>query len=138
MTKPDNFILNSDYATLKNDAISSISLTLPSSTTVGARSVRIFSTDLEIGVAESSLRVRMMTTKDNIWRPLSTVSYVYPTGSSISGDPSYLLYLCVNRVSPTTIRLSAFIPNQYPSTATITGLSQTITAYVATFLPPTP
>lgn len=140
MTKPRNFIMNSDYATIKNDAKATLTITLPSSTSVAATSVATWTDTITVGTAGSSIRARLVSTSDNVVYATSTVDYYRTSGATVSGSPAgFDVYAVVHRISPTQIRLTALLPNPYPFTMSVTaGLSQTITATVATFLPPKP
>ena len=135
MTKPSNFIMNTDYATLKNDAKGTLTVVLPASTSVAGATVASWTDTITIGEPGSSIRARIMSTKNNVVYCVNSVGYAYSTGGSGPGT-DYLIYATVLRISPTQIRLSVLIPNQYGSTQNITGLSQTISATVATFIPP--
>lgn len=132
--KPEDFILTTDYATLKNDAVTSLSIVLPSSVIISAAGTAMYSATATAGSAGSSIRTQIMSTKDNKWFTMNTVNYVYFSGASPGGN--YVVYVSLSRTSATTIRLLVSIPNKTGSTMTITGLSQTITADIATFLPP--
>lgn len=139
MTKPSNFILNTDYATLKNDADGYVSVALPSSLNIAAATTYSTSSSITLGVAGSDIRQRISTSKDNIWYTSRSILYASSSGATVSGSPSsYDVVVTVSRTAPTTITLTVFIPNPYGSTMTITGLSQVISAYVATFIPPMP
>lgn len=137
MTKPENFITSSDYATLKNDAVGSLSVTLPSSTAVPGSTTVSWTDTITIGTPGSSIRSRVSSTKNGVVYAGNSVSFYSTTGGS-GPAADYYIYTAVHRVSATQVRLTVFIQNSYGSTQTITGLAQTITARVATFLPPTP
>lgn len=136
--KPQDFIAISDFATLKNDNKGSITLTLPSSLSVAAASTASITSSLTIGAPGSSFRSRIIASVDNISYVATNVGYGRTSGATVSGFPvGYEVFVSVHRTSPTELSLIAFIPNPYGSTLSIkSGLAGTITAYVATFLPP--
>ena len=137
MTKPQRFILTTDYATLKNDATGTISVTLPSSASIGAASTSSWTTALTIGESGSSFRARITSSAGGGSFVGNSVVYISTSGASLSGSSiGFDLYIAVHRTSSTELSLTAFIPNPYGSTLTINNLSRTITASVATFLPP--
>lgn len=135
---PEDYILNSEYATLKNDTSGTLSVTLPNTLAIAAGGVATFTDTITLGVAGSSVRSRIMSTKDNNWLSMNSVlPYIYQSGATVSGtSQGYYVYVSANRVSPTEIRLLVTIPNNYGANMTISGLAQTITARVTTFLPP--
>jgi len=136
MTKPESFIATTDYATLKNDDTDILFVTLPSSAIIPAADIITFTQDKAIGVASASIRSMINSSKDNIRYVSNTIAYSQ-AGGTVGGSPTnYEIYVTVHRVSDNIVRLSCFIPNPYGSTLSITGLSQTIVANVATFLPP--
>lgn len=142
MTKPKDFIMSSDYATLKNDNSGRLSVTLPSSLNIPAATVQTYTDTVTMGVAGGALRARINSSKGDGWHAYPVVVYSSSTGGSLPSFPgidiAYDIFVNVHRTSPTQVRLTVAIPNGWGETLSITGLSQTITAHVATFLPPTP
>ena len=139
MTQIEDFILNSDFATLKNDDDGILSVTLPNLLNVPAASTYTTSDSIVIGTAGSDIRQRISSSKDNIWYTSKSIMYTSSSGATVSGSPSsYDIVAAISRTGATTVTLTIFIPNPYGATLAISGLSQTITAYVATFIPPVP
>lgn len=138
MIYPENFISTTDFATLKNDEVGTITLALPNTASIAASGVATYSSVLTIGVVGSSVRSRITSTSNTKVFCTGTVGYSSTTGATVGGVGGfgYDLYVAVHRISPTQIQLSAHIPNPYGSTMDITGLSQTLTATIATFIPP--
>lgn len=138
--KPQEFIATSDYATLKNDSEGVISLTLPNSLNVAAGSTASLTSSLTIGTPGSSFRSRIVGSVNNVSYVATNVGYGRTSGATVSGfSVGYEVFVSVHRTSPTQLSLIAFIPNPYGATLAITsGLAGTVTAYVATFLPPYP
>lgn len=135
---PENFILDTDYTTLKNDALVSIALSLPNIINIPAGQLYSNSVTTNVGVQGASIRSNIISTKNNIRYQSNNVYYLNCPGGSIPGSPvGYDLYISVHRVSATEARVTATIPNAYGAALSITGLAQTITANIATFLPPT-
>lgn len=138
--RPEEFIINSDYATLKNDNSGSLSITLPNTLNIPGNTVYSTSSTITLGVQGSSVRARIMSTKDNNWYALnSVVPYIYTSGAVVSGSSvGYNVFVSLTRIDATTLRLLVTIPNNYGTTMAISGLAQTITGVVATFIPPYP
>lgn len=135
--KASDFIQTSDYATLKNDAKTTLTVTLPATASIGASSVGTWTSTTTVGVPGSSIRARISSSVGSTVYMMNTVAYSSSTGATVSGMPiGYDIYATVHRVSATQVRLSVFIPNPYGDTMNITGLARTITAVIATFLPP--
>lgn len=136
MNNSENFILTSDFATLKNDALGTISVTIPNVTSIPAATVYSWSNEIVIGAVGSSVRAVIYSSKD-IRKFYSTTVFFSYMGGTVSGSPTSVDIFCyLHRTSKTTLRLTCFLQNPYGSTMTITGLSQTVTANFATFLPP--
>ena len=138
--KPEEFIATTDYATLKNDNTAVLSVTLPSSLNISGYGFASYTDSANIGVPGSSIRAAIHSTKDNNWYVGTSIPpYIYLSGATVDGSSvGYDVVAIVSRVSPTVVRLYVTIKNPYSTTLSISGLSQTITARVATFLPPYP
>lgn len=136
MNNAEDFILTTDFATLKNDDAGTISVTIPNVTSIPAATVYSWYNEIEVGAVGSSVRAVIYTDKD-IRKFYSTTLFHYYTGGTVSGSPTLVGINCfLHRTSKTTLRLTCFLQNPYGSTMTITGLSQTVTANFVTFLPP--
>lgn len=138
MTKPESFIINSDYATLKNDATTTLSVTIPNSLSLAGVSIYTLTDTVTIGQRGSSIRSRIHSTMRDQWFVANQVTYSYMSGAThpLWGDLNYDIYVTVNRTSSTQLSLIVTILNGYDEPITINGAGQTITAKVATFLPP--
>lgn len=132
MTKPTSFITTSDYATLKNDAGSSGTVTVPASFTVGAANTKTYTTNLTLGSTGSINRVQISSSKDS--------NTIYSTGlharTRTGSLGAYTIYSFVTRTSATNLQLTCIIPNPYGATLTGASGDETFTFYVNTFLPP--
>lgn len=136
MSQPEQFILDSDFATLKNDNQGTAQVTIPSSTSVAGSGSASFSTDLVIGASGAISRVRMSSTKDsNKWRISNAIDYTR-IGVNSGSPANYDIFLFVWRPSATVLRCQALIQNPYATTLTGASGAETVTFYVNTFLPP--
>lgn len=135
--RPEDYLLTTDFATLKNDATGTLTVTLPNTLSIPGATTYQNGQDITIGTSGASFRARMGSTKNNKWYNSTTVVYAYSSGATVDGSPSpYIVFTTLSKISADVVRLTVFIPNGYGSTMSISGLSQTITAVVATFLPP--
>ena len=136
MTKPNSFILNTDYASLKNDATGSGSVVIPASVNIGNAASVSYSTDLTIGAKGAFTRARIRSSKEgNRWIIANAVSYIR-IGTVSSSAAVYEVFAFVWRPNPTTLRLQVHIQNPYSATLTTASGAETIDYYVNTFLPP--
>ena len=138
MTKPSNFTLSSDYATLKNDATGTLSVTLPSGVVIPAATVYTQTDTISIGTPGASYRSRVNSTKRTQWLISKSIIYSYSSGATIppSVSVNYDIFVSIVKQSSTQVVLRVSIPNAYTDPMTVSGLAQTVTAHVATFLPP--
>lgn len=137
MYNVNDFILSTDYATLKNDNNATIQVTFPGSTVVPASvgvagSAVEVHTDVTMGAPGAISRIQISSTKDaGIIHPARNVYY------NRTGDlGSYQIVAFTYRTSPTTLRCSAFVTNPYNAILTTEAGDETFTFYVNTFLPP--
>lgn len=127
MNRPENFIITTDYATLKNDVSSAtLSVTIPGSTVVPGNGIYSISDTITIGSQTSNIRARIRSSRDGRWL----------LGAAVSYDGGYNVLALVTRQSNTQVRLTAIIKNPYSLSLTIAPTSETITAVVSTFLSP--
>jgi hypothetical protein len=140
MSKPESFILNSDYATLKNDATGTMSLSITTGDVIAVGGSKTFETFLDIGTRNASIRAQMSSNRyvSNycVGTSLQTqiqMQYDIP-GSPMIFDDYFVAN--VERVSPTRLRLYLTIPNPNTFTLTVIGGAQVITADINTFLSP--
>ena len=142
MTKPSQFILNTDYATLKNDASGTVSVTAPGSQVVPAAVGPVggyleYHTDIEIGVAGSITRLQISSSKES--------NTVYSTRTldilrlgTVLGFPGvpYNIIAFTYRTAPTTLRCIVYVSNPNTDPLTTAVGDETFTFYVNTFIPP--
>lgn len=135
MTKPENFIMNTDYATLKNDAKTTFALTLTGGQVIGAgATLRVFSTQA-IGVAGASERALIHSSKEtNYW--VGNILTISRTGL-VSGTPAaYQTVAELYRNSATELTAQVTIFNPYASALTAVSGDEVFTFVVSTFVPP--
>lgn len=136
MTKPQQFILDSDYASLKNDSRGRITLNIPAGAVIPANGGSVtWSSELEIGTRNATMRTQMESSLyPGQWTPGNMRAI--DMNMNYSGTPSLETgMVSVIRVSPTRIRLYCTHFNFAPfNISVITG--QTVTADVVTFLSP--
>jgi hypothetical protein len=135
MSKPNYFILNSDFPTLKNDGSDSGDVIIPSAISIPGSSSLSYSFDLTIGVQGSVTRSRVKSTvTDTTWHAGTQREFIR-TGTE-SGFPAiYSLYAFTYRLDATTLRCQVFIPNPYAGILT-GAVGETISFEVHTFIPP--
>lgn len=137
--KPEQFILTTDYGTLKNDASGTINLLIPTGATIPAGGFVEYSETLEIGTRNASTRVQMTSTADSGYWTIGNIREVFlRVRYNTTGNPvfDYLQAANIERISPTIIRLYCRIGNPQGFSITIVSPAQTITAEVVTFLSP--
>ena len=136
-SKPESFILNTDYATLKNDDNGTVTVTFPGSATVSAGGVRSFTAEIKIGGKGASTRSRVASSKDgNRYFASSAVSFT--RNGTIPGPFTvpYTLSASMSRTIADTVTVSAFVLNPYSSELTCASGDETFTFKVNTFVPP--
>ena len=137
MTNPENFIANTDFATFKNDAKGTLSVTFPGSQVVaGSGGLLSYTADLTLGKAGANIRARGGSSKDSsIQYAVSSVSF--NRMGLILGFPAfYSIYANISRVNATTVRLTVFVNNIYSDPLTTEAGDETFTFVVNTFLSP--
>ena len=138
MTKPANFILNTDYATLKNDS-DDIYITLSVAGSINIALGGSYSQYVD-GVVGTQGAISQMTIKHSGYP--SNAEYVTPTLAyyqygTVGGDTvMYAMLVEAFRVSATSIRLRIFIPNNFGDTLITEATARTIVCKVSTFLSP--
>lgn len=135
MTKPENFTLTTDYATLKNDATTTLTLTLPGSLSIAAGNSYLLTTTASVGAAGASERSQIRSSKWTYdW--LGNILSVAQDGL-IGGSPAnYLTVAELYRSSATQVTAQVSIRNPYAGTLSTVAGDETFTFYVSTFLPP--
>ena len=141
--KPSRYILNSDYATLKNDEEISLSIDLPDSFVLPAGGTRMFSATATGGQKSAGMRWSISSSKYpnvNLVSPTFTIPCkvsLYFEGQHMEWED--ILTGWIYRSGPRTIKMD-IIPNYsyvvQVAGATISECGQRITAKVQTVLSP--
>lgn len=135
MTKPENFTLTTDYATLKNDATTTLTLTLPGSLSIAAGNSYLLTTTASVGAAGASERSQIRSSKWTYYW-LGNILSIAQDGL-VGGSPAnYLTVAELYRSSPTQVTAQVSIFNPYAGTLSTVAGDETFTFYVSTFLPP--
>lgn len=136
----NNFIMSSDYATLKNDNKGTLSLYLGQSPVLAYGDVYTYETSMELGTANASIRcqIRSDVAPTVIYAaPQIQVTLQATTSTTPATVADYPATAYVVRTSATTIKLKCTVMGgAVDLTQQITGKFQTITADIVTFLSP--
>lgn len=136
MTNPSNFILNTDYATLKNSGSGSGTVVIPGSVSVPGNSYYETHTDITLGQAGAVTRSRIRSNKENnTWR-IGGATDGFRTGINSANPATYDVYCFVWQPSPNVIRFTALIQNPYSTVLTGATGNEIIDFYTNTFIPP--
>jgi len=132
----NQFILTSDFPALQNDAIGSVSLTIPSSLTITANSAYTTSADLSIGTPNAIYRALIQST--GLGWMVGEQHIINFTGGTVPGVGTvpYSAFCFIWRPTPTVLRLQVIIPNPYGGTLSAFNPAVTVTLNVQTFLAP--
>lgn len=138
MTKPSNFIQNSDYASLKNDAKGTFTLDITDSGVLAFGATKVYESFLTLGTDNAGLRCQMKSSLSaDIWSSSSILATVTVTVTPGGSTFSYNMPVVIERVSPTQLRMHATFRSYGAGVSMqITSGYQTITADVVTFLSP--
>jgi len=135
-SKPESFIANSDFATLKNDAIGDVTVTFPGAQNLAADEVRSYTATIELGIKGASLRSRLASSKDSN-RYYACSSIDLPRTGTVFGMPaSYSIIASLSRTSSTTVTVFAVVMNPYFDVLTTEGVDETFSFELSSFLPP--
>ena len=136
MTKPSNFILNSNYASMKNNDNKTVSVVIPNGTGIGPLGTANFYTDIVVGKSGGSIRARGRV-NGGAWMPCTAIDvYIYgeiPAYESGIFENPYTAYL--RWINPTTIRLQVPVYN-YADEVMYIRDTYTFEFKINTFLPP--
>lgn len=130
MTRPESFILNSDYASISNDGTGTLSVTFPGSVVIPGSGSREFTSSIDIGV-RGAVELSQISSSRMGKRYVGSVISV----NRGSVDP-YSIAVYLGRSSATTLTLVAIVVNPYNTSITTEGTAELFTAYVKTFIPP--
>jgi hypothetical protein len=144
MTKPSNFILNSDYSTLKNDDSAEYSFTITGSKVIAASPPYSFiqTETFDVGASlGATQRVQIETSLEpDKWYSGSALQYIANGTYSASGPTQYPTQMVVYRTSSTQVTVLVLIANQGgpfgAGSLTTEATTRTVRIRVATFIPP--
>lgn len=131
-TIQSSFILSSDFATLKNNANGSGSITVLALITIPTDGIYYY-VDVNIGTSGAIARGRIRSSQAaNKWLVANAVDY---NRTGPNGD-TYSIFAFMWRPSATVLRFQVAIPNPYNAAFTASATAETIDFYANTFLPP--
>lgn len=144
MSKPEQFILNTDFSTLKNDDTAEYTFTITGSKVIAASAPYSFTQTETFNVGEATgatQRVQIETSLEpNQWYSGSALQYIANGTYSVSGPTQYPTQIVVYRTSSTQVTVLVLIPNQGgpfgAGSLTTESTTRTVRIRVATFLPP--
>lgn len=132
--KPLSSIVNTDYATLKNDSGTvPVSLNVPAGDVIAAGGTRSYSADVAVGVSGAPMDYQV-TYSIGTQNWLTGALQVVEKDTSPTGQ--YQGFVYVIRVSPTLAQLRVDYYNGNASSTTTNARS--VGATIRTFLPPSP
>lgn len=134
--QPEEFILTTDYATLKNDDSGTFQLVVPGSMNIASGGVYSNISNVSIGGDSVNTRSQINSTRaSTIWVAASQVDF-QRTGT-VSGSPSpYTLFTSINRIGVGELELRIAIVNVSIDTLTTQAGDETITFDIRTFKSP--
>ena len=132
-TQPENFIINSDFATLKNDTVAATAtVTVPGSVSVPSGGSMEWHQDIPAGTKGAAIRCRIRSSKfGSRWMASPQVTM---TRNGSGGF--YTLVAYVYLVSPGVLRCSASLYNTTGAAMTTEAGTETIDFSISTFIPP--
>jgi len=132
MGRPLKYIVNTDYATLKNDSdTTTVTISVPAGDSIPAGGYKSYTSSVTVGTAGAPMEFQ-------IYYSSGTQRWLTPALLVVenAGSPTtqYQGYVSIYRSTATiaTIRVDYFNPNGSPVSTT----ARTITGYVRTYLPP--
>jgi hypothetical protein len=135
MTKPSNFILSSDYTTVKNDSNGSATVTVPASVVIAGNGYTTYTADINIGTKGSFARGRIKSSLDTDYYVANNVDYIR-TGINGGSPATYDLNVYFWRPSTSILRCQVLIQNPYGTALTTSSTSETLSFYANSILPP--
>lgn len=138
MSSPSNFILNSDYATLKNSQYGlTAQVTVPGSSTLYANSYLEWHTDITITEPFAMSACRIASSKNSNKYLVGNNTYMNRS-ADYGGfyDIPYGINVFVFRTNSTTVRFQALINNPYNFDWVLAPTDETFSLYMYTFVPP--
>jgi len=138
--KTNRFILSTDFGTLKNDTQSNvISVTINAGTLFDPSNPQLGSATIDVGTRNAGIRARGASDKYGIWTVGTTLySTVLVSVPSDPFIPPFVqtLYCNLDRISPSTVRLTVGTDGTSGAPTFRVDDTQTITFVFSTFLSP--
>lgn len=136
MTKPSNFILTTDFPTLKNQTSATGTATVPGSIVIAGNDWYGLQADAAIGSIGSLSRGRVSSSKNGNIKYVGHRFEFTRTGTVLGSPAPYSVFAFIYRVSPSALRFQIYIPNPYSDPLTTEAGSEDITMYATTFVAP--
>jgi len=139
MVKPSRFILNTDYASLKNDDGDTLSFTVPGSIVIPASGTytNVATHPITIGTAGAPMRSLINSSfSPDLWFYGANLQIVADGTDSILGPFTYSYWVAVTRTAADVATVYVIIANQGLGTLTTESTVRTITVKLNTFIPP--
>lgn len=136
MNRPNQFIINSQFPTTKNDSRGSGDITIPGSIAIASGTSVSGSGSVLSGSLGATSRGRIASTKNFInW--YSAQAIVFNRTGTVGGSPApYQIIAFMYRSSPSTLTFQVLIHNGYAGTLTTEAGSETIYFYSNQFIAP--
>lgn len=132
MGKPLKFIINTDYATLKNDSdTTTVTISVPAGEAIPAGGYKAYTADVVVGTAGSPMEFQIGYSSGAQKWFTPALQVIENTGSPTT---QYQGYIFITRSSATTVRMRIdyFNGNATP----VNTKARTITGSIRTFLSP--
>lgn len=136
ISKPEQFIYSSDFATLQNDDNNFTTVTVVGGSVLAGGAVSTVSSDLTVGSQRGESRIRISSSKIGSTRYYAGLLGINRTGT-VSGSPApYTIYVLVSRISATQVRCLCMIQTPYVGSLTTAAGNETFTFKINTFIAP--
>lgn len=146
MASLEDFTLNTDYGSLKNDDATSVIITVPASSTVAGNSIRRFTQDITIGSPFGLLNLMIKNNRSGTGSSnpgganrfyVAGIQLSYTrTGKADGNDAVYSVMVYAYHISQNTVRCVVEIMNPYSVTLTTATQSDAYTLNIRTLLLP--
>ena len=139
MTKPSNFVLDTDFPTYKNDASGTITFNVPGSINIAPNTSYTASYTTTVGTKGAPSRAYINSSANpSNWFVGQSLQIIADGIDSLFGPTPYSYIVFITRNSPNTVTATVRIDNYAFGSGTLTTEStvRTITVKLATFIPP--
>ena len=147
MSKHENFMLNTDFESLRNDGQVSLSITVPASVTIPAGGQHVMTSDTTVGSSDGLINAKVKNNRSgpntidspagaDAWYS-SGIQLAYTRTTTIGGNPApYTTGVSVYRLSGGRLRCSVAVSNPYNVPMTTMNQTDVYTFSVRSILPP--